>query len=190
VQDLADPTTATLAIAEAFARAGLDAAVYGGLALAAYGEPRETRDADFVASIEPETAIAALTAAGMEAVLAFASVRFGGNDVTRLTLLGALDGSGLNVLDLVAPRSASYRTRLLERALEGRIQGRTIRIVSPEDFVIVKVLSTRERDLEDAASVLRELGRRLDLALVEREIAFLADELTDFDVHARWSRLR
>jgi hypothetical protein len=44
--DLGDPVAVLLAAVEAFRAAGLDGAVYGGLALAAYGEPRETKDAD------------------------------------------------------------------------------------------------------------------------------------------------
>ena len=44
--DLGDPTEAALLCAEAFDRAGVRYAVFGGLALAAYGEPRETRDVD------------------------------------------------------------------------------------------------------------------------------------------------
>lgn len=38
--DLSDPTTSSLLAAEAMARAGLAYALYGGLLLAAYGEPR------------------------------------------------------------------------------------------------------------------------------------------------------
>ena len=44
--DLTDPTATVLMVVQALRDCGLDAAVYGGLALAAYGEPRETKDAD------------------------------------------------------------------------------------------------------------------------------------------------
>jgi hypothetical protein len=65
VNDLTDPTTATLAVADALERAGLLGAVYGGLALAAYGEPRETKDADLaVSTVSVTDALAALEAAG------------------------------------------------------------------------------------------------------------------------------
>jgi len=50
--DLNDPITVTPIAAEAFERAGLPCALYGGLLAAAYGEPRESRDADF-AVVEP-----------------------------------------------------------------------------------------------------------------------------------------
>jgi hypothetical protein len=55
--DLDDPVALLLAASEAFERAGLDAAAYGGLAAGVYGEPRETRDADLaVAAVAAEAA--------------------------------------------------------------------------------------------------------------------------------------
>ena len=44
--DLNDPTAVLLATFQALERASLPSAVCGGLALAVYGEPRETKDAD------------------------------------------------------------------------------------------------------------------------------------------------
>ncbi len=44
--DLNDPVAVLLAAFQALERAGVEAAAYGGLALAVYGEPRETKDAD------------------------------------------------------------------------------------------------------------------------------------------------
>jgi len=44
--DLSDPIAVLLAAADALNSAGFEIAAYGGLALAAYGTPRETRDAD------------------------------------------------------------------------------------------------------------------------------------------------
>ncbi len=97
--DLDDPTTVALAVAEAFRGAGTAHALYGGLLLAAYGEPRET-------------------------------------------------------------------------------------------FVIFKALSTRESDLQDAASVLRRTGERMDASWIESEIQRLAAEIPDHDAKGRWSEIR
>lgn len=50
--DLGDPVAVMLAAAGALERAGLEATAYGGLVLAMYGRPRETRDADLaIASV-------------------------------------------------------------------------------------------------------------------------------------------
>ena len=135
--DLADPTTATLAVVTALDRAGLRGAVYGGLT------------------------------------------------ITRLALFGSDATEGFNVVDLVEPRSPRYANLLLERALRGELREQPVTIVSPEDFVLLKVLSTRDRDVEDAASVWRTLGPELDRELVEREAAELGRELTDHPVADR-----
>jgi hypothetical protein len=55
--------------------------------------------------------------------------------------------------------------------------------------VILKVLSTRERDLEDARSVIETQRTRLDHALIRTEIEQLIDEITDHDISGRFARL-
>jgi hypothetical protein len=189
--DLADPTIATIAVADALRAAGIAGAVYGGLALGAYGEPRETKDADFaISGVGLEEILDAMRRAGVEASPSFGNVRFGGNRISRIMLLGAVDHSGLNVLDLVEPLSPRYAAAVIDRALTGSIRGKPISLVSPEDFVLLKVLSTRDRDVEDASSVLCALRGRIDLALIEREATSLADEIADHPVAARLERAR
>lgn len=188
--DLSDPTTACLIVAEALRAAGLTGSLYGGLALAAFGEPRETKDADFVvAGVSPEGLVAALEAAGHGATISFGWTRFGGNEVARVVLLGGDGSTGLNVADLVRPRSARYADLVLERSLSGELRKQALSIVAPEDFVILKLLSTRDRDLEDAATVVRRLRDELDLELVRDEVGRLTAELVDCDVGERLARL-
>ncbi len=185
--DLDDPIALMLAASAAFARAGMDAAAYGGLALGMYGEVRETRDADLaVAGVEAEAARQALEEIGVLVVITFAEVRFGGCLLTRLSLVG---GGQLNTVDLVTPRSPRYATAMLDRTVRGALRGQPLRVVSPEDFVILKALATRDRDLEDARSVVDKLRGRLDDALMEREIAALASEITDHDLQARFAAI-
>jgi hypothetical protein len=87
--NLDDPSEVALAAAAAFKGAGIEAALYGGLALAVYGEPRETIDADLaVASVDVQDAHAALASAGIQGVIAFSAVRFGGLSIGRISLVG------------------------------------------------------------------------------------------------------
>lgn len=189
--DLSDPTTATLLAARAILASGQQGAVYGGLALAVWGEPRETRDADFAVSLaDLDGIIGSLAAAGMQPNVSFRSVVFGGNAITRVQILGPGDIPGFNVVDFVEPRSPRYAAEVLGRAIEGSVRGERIRIVSPEDFVVLKVLSTRDRDLEDAASVIRKLRDRLDLELIARELDSLRGEIPDHPSESRWSTLK
>jgi hypothetical protein len=185
--DLDDPIALMLAAAEALERSGVECAAYGGLALGMYGEPRETRDADFaVTAVDVERTRLALADLGGQVVIAFSNVRFGGCDVSRLSLVG---GDQVNTVDLVAPRSARFAGNVFRRAVTGSLRGHKIRATSPEDFVILKVLATRDRDLEDARSVLEMQRARLDHALIRMEIQQLIDEIPDHDIRGRFARL-
>jgi hypothetical protein len=189
--DLNDPTTVALLAADAFETAGYEYALYGGLLTAAYGEPRETRDAD-VAIVDLSAADArdALAASGLRALIAFESVPFGGLTVSRLTLLGPAPETGLNTVDLVRPRSARYAALAVGRAVASRMRARPVRVLTLEDFILFKTLSTRDRDVEDARSAIGRSGAALDTALLEREIAELATDLPDVDVRARWAAIQ
>ena len=62
--------------------------------------------------------------------------------------------------------------------------------MTPEDFVVLKILSTRERDLEDASTVLGALFGRIDSTFIEQEVAELAREVSEHDIADRYQRLR
>jgi hypothetical protein len=189
--NLDDPIATALRVAEAFDRAGKRYALFGGLLLAAYGDPRETRDVDLaVADVSVAAAQRALETAGLASTIGFEQVTFGGLSIGRLTLVGGDADVGLNVLDLVQPRSARYRTAALSRSVKAPLRDCMIHVLAAEDFVIFKALATRERDVDDAASVLTRSGDLLDVDLVEREVGLLAAEIPDWDVRARWDLIR
>jgi hypothetical protein len=188
--DLDDPTAVALAIFRAFSARRIEAALYGGLALAAYGEPRETRDADFaVVGLGGGAAAKALAEIGVRPVLALDRVRFGGLLISRITLAEGGGRAGLNVLDLVEPRSVRFAVAALERAVTGSLRATAIRVLSPEDFVLFKLLSTRDRDLEDAVTVFRAPDLPLDRSFIDAEAIRLAGEIPDHDVTGRLARL-
>ncbi|HXT62206.1 MAG TPA: nucleotidyl transferase AbiEii/AbiGii toxin family protein [Pyrinomonadaceae bacterium] len=188
--NLNDPTAVLLATFQGLERANLKSAVCGGLALAVYGEPRETKDADLaIADVSVREAAAALEQAGLDVLLAFERVPFGGLFVSRITLFRGLGGS-LNVADLIEPRSIRYAQEVMARAITGPLRGHDVPVVSPEDFVVLKILATRERDLSDACSVLRRFRSDLDLVYIEAEIKRLIAEVSDHDVDGRWHRAK
>jgi len=109
--------------------------------------------------------------------------------VSRITLLGGTDATGLNTLDLVEPRDTVYARRALARALAATLRGQPIRLLTPEDFVVFKVLSTREQDLIDAESVLSSVGAELDRGWIESEVAALQRVVPDHPISERWRRV-
>lgn len=187
--DLTDPTAVALDVAEAFGREEIPCALYGGLLLAAYGHARETKDVDLAVVRADATGSASFLAShlGLHCSIAFDRRLFGGLEISRITLI---EGDELNTLDLVEPQDADYAARSLARAPVSTLRKREIRVLSPEDFVIFKLLSTRELDLEDAASVLRALGPRLDTGLLAREVDTAAERLRAHPVRERWQRAR
>ena len=187
--DLTDPTAVALEIAEVLQREGIDYALYGGLLLAAYGRARETKDADLAVVRADAAATSSLLAShlGLQCIVAFDRRRFGGLAISRITLVEADE---LNTLDLVEPADPDYAARAVARSPASTLRRREIRVLTPEDFVIFKVLSTRDLDLEDAASVLRSLGPDLDTGLIEREVDGLARSVRSHPVRDRWERIR
>ena len=93
--DLNDPTLVAILGAEVFERAGIPHALYGGLLVAAYGEP--------------PIAGRALEQAGLRTQMEFQDLTFGGLSVSRLTILGSGAFTALRDLDDAA--SALRRSR-------------------------------------------------------------------------------
>jgi hypothetical protein len=186
--DLNDPTTVALLAADAFEASGYRHALYGGLLTAAYGDPRETRDADFaIVDVSANEARRALDARGVRVLVAFDGVTFGGLLVSRLTLLGTSADTGLNTIDLVQPRSPRYAARAVSRAVVSTLRDVRVRVLTLEDFILFKVLSTRDRDLDDVRSALRISGAALHRSAVDEEVVTLSVELPDVDVRGRWA---
>lgn len=181
--DLDDPVALILAACAAFEQAGLEGAAYGGLAAGVYGEPRETRDADLaVTNVSAEAARDALAALGVSVVITFSAIPYGGSTISRIALVG---GGQLNTVDLVTPRSPAYAQRMMSRTVVGSLRNQELRLVSAEDFIILKVLSTRDLDVKDARSVIEKRRPRLDEQLIRDELDQLARELPDHDIAGR-----
>jgi hypothetical protein len=187
--DLRDPNALLLRVAERLEADRTPYAVFGGLLTAVYGDPRETKDVDLaVLELGADRLAHLLEAGGLRTAVAFRGVRFGGLELDRVTVLGGQDATGLNTIDLVRARSRRYAEAVLARAIRAPFRGREVRIVTPEDFVVLKVLATRDRDLEDAAGVLRRTPVEVDA--VQAEVDRLARELPDVEVRARWETVR
>lgn len=187
--DLADPVAVALAVTDCLREEAIPHALYGGLLLAAYGDARETKDVDLAVVNADGVGVAGLLdrRLGLRTMLAFDRRPFGGLLVSRVTLV---EGEELNTLDMVEPADAAYAARALERAIESTLRQSPIRALIPEDFVVFTLLSSRERDLEDARSVIRSLGSDLDDALVEEEVRALAPSRPPQRIIDRWRSAR
>ena len=156
--------------------------VIGGLAVVVVGEPRTTADADaivFLSQAEAESLIGRAAAAGFE-------VR---EDVERerLATTGTLRfRRGRYRIDLITA-SLPFEDAAYERASVHPLFGVRLPFPSPEDLILLKVLAGRDKDMLDAAGVVRRHGDRLDVAYLERTLLPICELAEDM---APWSRLR
>ncbi len=183
--ELADPVAVALSVTDSLREGGIEHALYGALLLAAYGEARETRDVDVAVAHSDVRGVASVLdeSLGLQTVPAFERRPFGGLLLSRITLV---QGDELNTLDLVEPRDSGYAERALSRRVASSLRDRPIEVLTAEDFVLFKLLSTRERDVADAASVLRSLGPDLERDLVDHEVGRMSTGDPTHDLAARW----
>ncbi|MBN2389171.1 MAG: hypothetical protein JXR84_00520 [Anaerolineae bacterium] len=138
--------------------AGILSIVIGGVAVAVWGEPRVTRDVDLKVLLERDDADRLLAALASDYTSLLPNPRQALRQQAMLFVQDTL-GTRLDVLLADTP----YDVLAIQRGRDVEVQpGVTIRVCSPEDLVIYKLISTRLRDHEDAQGVVRRQGANLD----------------------------
>jgi predicted nucleotidyltransferase len=159
-------------ISRALTAAGIEHMVIGGMANIAWGSPRTTRDVDFTVAAEREDARDILAVLGHQV-----------RSVTE-TLDACLDNgvlpfihrSGIHV-DLILSRHP-YAQLAIDRAVAFQIENTPVKFCTPEDLILHKIISDREKDLSDVADLLRRRRDTLDRSYLEprvRELALLLE---------------
>ena len=156
--------------------------VIGGLAVVAVGEPRTTADADAIVFISPAEA---------ESLVGRAAE--GGFDVRteveleRLATTGTMRfRRGRFQIDLITA-SLPFEETAYGRASVHELFGIRLPFPSPEDLILLKVLAGRDKDMLDAAGIIRRHGERLDVDYLERTLLPICELAEDM---APWNRLR
>ena len=143
---------------------GVGYALVGAMAGSVHGVVRASLDADAVLSL-PLSALTGLErtlqAAGFETEL-----RRGDMDDPIGSLLELRDRFGNRVDLLVGLRG--LEDAAFARAIEVTFEGESLRVVSREDFIAMKVFAGGPQDIADAANALEVAGASFDLALLRR----------------------
>ena len=156
--DLTDALRDTVLL---FERLDVPYAVMGGIAVRLYGIPRPTHDIDFTAAIDQERLpefYEAVQELGYTVPEQYAKGwidRVAGMPVVKLRLY--LQGHGIDV-DLFLAESR-FQRQLLARRRREHVDGLAVWFVSPEDLILLKLLSHRPRDLADIGDVLFTQGQ-------------------------------
>jgi hypothetical protein len=159
----------------------IEYAIVGGIANAIWGEPRATIDVDVTVSVSEEDlprtvpAIAARLRPAVSDPVAFVQA-------TRVLPLDTADGVRVDVIFALLP----FELDAIRRARTVFIADRTVQVVTPEDLVLMKIISERPRDIADAEAIVRRHSRELDSGYLEPRIRELAAALEREDIIDRW----
>ena len=155
---------------------GVPYMVIGGFAATVWGEPRLTADLDITIQCEgsEETLVQRLSAVFAPRVRD--PVRF----VRQRRVLPATTDEGVE-LDIIFA-GVSYEADAIRRAAPVEVEGYEVRICTPEDLIIHKVISPRPRDQEDVRSVVRQRREQLDRSYMDPIVAEVATALDQPDI--------
>lgn len=171
--DALAPVEPTLAFfAACFAHLSVEWCVAGAVAANAYRDPRATTDLDLVVQIaapQYDAVAAALSAAGWEAFRRSPESNY--PDIVRMRHARYFP------TDLMLVKTA-YQAEALRRARPVTAGAAAVRVLSPEDVVIHKLIAHRHRDRADIHEILRA-GPSLDREYLQRWCDF-------WDVADRW----
>lgn len=158
--------------------------VFGALAVLVWGKPRVTQDVDF--KVEAGDGLELLGAcASVFRIRVVDGPRF----VAETAVIPILVGETDMPVDLVLA-SLPYESAAIRRARDTQIGGRTVKVCSPEDLILHKIVSERPRDLEDVAGIVHRQGEALDRSYLEPRIRELATAFARPEIWEIYERAR
>jgi hypothetical protein len=173
------------AIADALERRKIPYAIGGAIALGFYAPPRATVDVDvniFVTGGQAfDKALGALSDSGFVADAVPAVLLRQAREEGQFR--GRAHGMRVDVFVSTVPFYRELRRRVRNVVLLGR----PLKILSPEDLVVLKMMFFRRKDLADAEAVLRDQGTTLDRSKIRDRLVKLVGE-SDERVRA-WDEL-
>jgi len=137
---------------------GIPSIIFDGVAVVVWGEPRVTRDVDLKVLFGRGEAERLLNVLKPDYTPLLPNPA---ESLKRQAILFVRDTYGTR-LDLLLAETP-YDVEAIQRGREVEIQpDNIIRVCSPEDLIIYKLISARARDHEDAMSVVRRQGSGFD----------------------------
>ena len=165
---------------------GIDYAVIGGLAVAVWGEPRLTQDIDIKVMLGRDEAEILLSAINAE------YTPFGDDPLKMLKENGILFVQDKHKVRIDIHLSDTlFDIEVIKRAANIEIDtGLTVKVCSPEDLIIYKMLSTRASDSRDFEGIIDYQGDRLDDKYVIEWLEKFEAALDDSTLIDMYQRLR
>lgn len=169
---------ALASLASTLEQRGIPYMVIGGFANLIWGEPRTTLDLDVTVATEDVLLIEAARAAGQ--IMVNDPVAF--LERARVLPVRLPDGTRVDLIAATLP----YEMDAVSRARSTTVAGRSVRVCTPEDLIIHKIVSERPKDQQDVVGVFRRQGARLDLAFLDPIVEGLARDLGKPEIWERY----
>ena len=157
-----DAIQKTLAdLVDVFNANGVRFAVIGGLAASVRGEPRFTADVDVVIAMDIDEALNLVEALRKTVFRPlFSDVA----DVVRTAFLLPLRHQETKIKVDVALGLTGFERQAIDRATPRELGTSSPPVVTAEDLILMKLLASRPRDIDDIAKVVSRQGAALDWA--------------------------
>jgi predicted nucleotidyltransferase len=178
---LTSQETALADLERALTEARLPYMLIGGLANVVSGEPRATLAIDVtVWALEPQVP-AAIELLGRDfRILVEQPADF--IDRTRVLPLESANGVRIDVIFGLL----SFEQNAIARAMTVEMAGTLVKVCTTEDLILMKIVSDRERDLQDVQGIIRRRLGSLDRAYLEPRIRELSQLLERPEIESRW----
>lgn len=166
--------------------AGVPSIVIGGVAVAVWGDPRVTRDVDLKVQLTRNDADRLLHLLASDYTSLLPDPK---NALNRQGMIFMQDSAGTR-LDLLLAETP-YDLVAVQRGRDVELQpGLSVRVCSPEDLVLYKLISIRPRDREDARSVVRRQASDMDDAYILGWLRQFEEALDDSTLVSEYKRMR
>lgn len=183
---MADPgpfENTLVALHSGLSRAGIPYMLVGGVAVLVHGVPRLTRDIDVTVLLEPDATPELLTALPGFRSLVDDPATFAAE--TRVVPVESADGTRVDVILAGLP----FEEEAIARARTEQLGTARVRVCTPEDLVVMKILSDRPRDLTDVEGIVARVGPSLDREWLNPLIEGLAADLERPEILTAWRRI-
>lgn len=144
----------------------------GGMANLIWGEARTTQDIDLTVHVDPDRLADTVTRLTQRfQALPPQPLEF----VKRTRVLPLVTPNGIRADVIFA--ELPYQEDAIRRARPVMLGETTVQVCSPEDLIIHKIISERQKDLDDVKGIIRMQGGRLDRNYLDPVIFGLAADL-------------
>ncbi|MBI4313914.1 MAG: nucleotidyltransferase [Candidatus Omnitrophica bacterium] len=157
--------------------------VIGGVANAVWGVPRATLDVDLTVWTG-ENDLAGLVG---QAATAFRSREKDPLTHVRSTRVLPLETKEGIRIDMIFGQ-LPYEETAIQRAASCLIQGMEVRVCRPEDLILHKIISEREKDRNDVHGIIQQQGASLDRKYLDPKIAELTQGFDRPDIQAWYAQ--